>query len=225
MSIEDVVVVATVREEIWSQRPFVDTVGTECRIKAAQARMLDANGVSDDVTLVRSESESSKEAMNEGVIMTGIDAKADCYNVVEEVPEVIPSKADSFNVAEEVAVAASEAVDMRGSDEHLVRTAADSTAEFPIQKPGKRMKKGRKKKTSARHETRDNSGVNKAESEVIPGEDEAECAADKAEEGHGGEISPTHPYLVNPGSVYGRDIPVSGQPAMGRRTWPWLAYR
>lgn len=55
------------------------------------------------------------------------------------------------------------------------------------------------------------------ESETIQVEEEAKCAADKSEEG--GEKGPN---LVNPDVVH---APLSGQPAMGRPAWPWLAYR
>ena len=96
-----------------------------------------------------------------------------------------------------------------------IGTAADSTAEFPIQKLGKKIKKGKKKKPIVRYNTGENP-VGMAESETIPREDEAKFAADKAVEG--GEKGPN---TVNPG----RDIPVSSRPAMGRPAWPWLTYR
>ena len=103
-----------------------------------------------------------------------------------------------------------------------IGTAADSTAEFPIQKLGKKIKKGKKKKPIVRYDTGENLGVSMAESGTIPREDEAKCAANKAVEG--GEKGPN---AINPDSVTsnGRDIPVTGQPAMGRPAWPWLTYR
>jgi hypothetical protein len=258
MGIEDVVVVATVREEIRAQRPFVDAAMVNRQIKATQARMI-THVTSDDVTSgdtpVSSESGSEKEPPK---AVTSIGAKADSYNVTkevtkgipskakkydfrEEVSKAVPSKVDSYNVTEEVAVAASEAVDIHWSDEHLVSpflswlvnrsesltkqrdckfgTASDSTAEFPIQKRGKKIKKGRKKKTSVRYDT-ENSEVDMTECETILGDDGAEYVADNAWEG--GENRPMRSYPVNSDSG---NISVSGKPAMDRTRWPWLSYR
>ena len=259
MSIEDVVVVATVREEVRTQRPFVDAAMVKRQIKATQARMI-THVASHDVTWgdtpVSSGSESEKEPPK---VVTSIGAKADSYNVtmevtkgippkaenygfIEEVSKAVPSKVGSYNVAEEVAVAASEAVDMHWSDEHLVSpflswlvnrsesltkqrdcklgTASDSTAEFPIQKRGKEIKKGRKKKPSVRCDTEENSDIDMTESETIQGDGGAEYVADKAEEG--GEDRPMRSYPVNPDS---EKFSVSGKPAMDRTRWPWLSYK
>ena len=117
MDIEDVVVVATLREEIRSQRPFVDTTEIKHRIQSAQARMVVSHEASEDVNPVNAESESDKETLNDA---TGIVAKAGSYDVTKEEAKVIQSKVDSYNVAEQVAVAASEVVNIHGSDKHLV---------------------------------------------------------------------------------------------------------
>ena len=118
MDIEDVVVIATMREEIRSQRPFVDTIEIKRQIQAAQARMVVSHEASDDGTPVNSESESDKGTLNEAV--ADIVAKADNYDVTKEEAKAVPFKVDSYNVAEQVAVAASEVVDIHGSDEPLV---------------------------------------------------------------------------------------------------------
>ena len=106
MGIEDVVVVATVREEIRTQRSFVDTAGIKRRIKATQARMV-AHVASDDVTPddtpVSSESEAEKEPPKEAV--TGIGSKTDNYKVTKGLVRGIPPKVGSYSVAEEVRVA------------------------------------------------------------------------------------------------------------------------
>ena len=118
MDIEDVVVIATMREEIRSQRPFVDMIEIKRQIQAAQARMVVSHEASDDGAPVNSESESDKGTLNEAA--TGIVAKADNYDFLKEEEKVIPSTVDGYNVAEQVAVAASEVVDIHGSNEPLV---------------------------------------------------------------------------------------------------------
>ena len=107
MGIEDVVVVATVREEIRSQRSFVDTAGIKRRIKATQARMVAhaaSDGVAPDDTPVSSESEAAEKGPPMEPV-TGIGARTDNYKVTTGVTKAIPSKVDSYNVREEAAVA------------------------------------------------------------------------------------------------------------------------
>ena len=102
-------------------------------------------------------------------------------------------------------------------------TAADSIKVIPSKKPSRKMgNKKRREKTSVRYDTGENSGINMAKSESIAGEGGAEYVADKAE--GGGEKSLTHPYRVDPDSVHGRDIPVSGQPAISHPVWPGSTY-
>jgi hypothetical protein len=101
MSIEDVVLIATMREEIRSLGPFFDTAGIERRIEAAQLGSV--NVASDDLSSVCPESGAAKkESPKEAV--TGTGAKADSYNGTNEVAVAITSRA----------------LDMKGSDEHPV---------------------------------------------------------------------------------------------------------
>jgi hypothetical protein len=100
LSIEDIVLIATVREEI-RVGPFFDMAGIERRIEAAQLRLVDV--ASDDLSSVFPESKvAEKESPKEAVTCTG--AKADSYNGTEEVAVAITSKA----------------ADIQGSDEHPV---------------------------------------------------------------------------------------------------------
>lgn len=77
MDMEDVVLVATVREEIRTRGPFVDTTIKD-RIQAAQDRMV-AHLANDDDFAVDSESEADEKVPLKGAV-TGIGAKADSYN-------------------------------------------------------------------------------------------------------------------------------------------------
>jgi hypothetical protein len=103
MSIEDVVLIATVREEIRKLGSFFNKVGIERRIEAARVRMVD--GASDDASSVCSESGAAeKEPPKEAVTGTGANLKADSYNSTKEVAVAITSKA----------------LDTQGSNEHPV---------------------------------------------------------------------------------------------------------
>jgi hypothetical protein len=101
MDMEDVVLVATVREEIRTRGPFVDTTEIKHQIEAAQARMV-AHLPNDDDSAVDSESEADEESPKEAV--TGIGAKADSYNGTKNIAVAIPPKV----------------VDGHGSGEHSV---------------------------------------------------------------------------------------------------------
>jgi hypothetical protein len=97
MSIDDVVLIATIREELRNLGPFFGTAGIERRIKAVQVRMVDV--ASDDVSSDFPESGAAEKELSKSV--TGTGAKADSYNGTNE-------------------VAASKTVDMHGSEEHPV---------------------------------------------------------------------------------------------------------
>jgi hypothetical protein len=96
MSIEDVMLIATVREEIRSLRPFVEI---ERRIEAAQLDMA-FHVKNDDVSSGGSESGAAERELPKEA-MAGTGAKADSYNGTKEV--VVPKT-----------------VDIHGSDEHQV---------------------------------------------------------------------------------------------------------
>jgi hypothetical protein len=125
MNIEDIVVVATVREEIRRQKPFVDTAGLERRIEAAQVKVAVHVASDDDPS---SESEAAEEELPKAAV-TGTIVTANSYNGTNEVASAITP-----NV-----------VDMHRSDEHSVGAAAseDSSARFP-------PKRGKKKKGKER---------------------------------------------------------------------------
>jgi hypothetical protein len=99
MSIEDVVLVATVRDEIRSKKFAFGAAEIERRIEATQVRMV-AHVEGDDVSLVCSESGADEKAPPKEA-GTGTSVKADRCNVPKE-------------------VAAFKAVNIRGSDEHQV---------------------------------------------------------------------------------------------------------
>jgi hypothetical protein len=89
MNMEDVVVVATVREKICT-RPFVNTTEIKGRIEAAQVMMV-AHLANDDDSAVDSESEADERvSLKEAV--TGIGAKADNYNGTKNIGVVILPK-------------------------------------------------------------------------------------------------------------------------------------
>lgn len=93
MSTEDIVLVATVREEIRTEGPFVDTM-TEIknRIEAAQVRMV-AQLWNDDDSAIDSENEADERESLKGAV-TGIGAKVDSssgteYPSVANLPKVV----------------------------------------------------------------------------------------------------------------------------------------
>ncbi len=91
MRIEDVVLVATVREEIRNRRPH-DTAEIKRRIEAAQVRMV-AHVADDKDNPVSSESEADeREPPKEAVTGTRTGAKADSYNGAKEVAVATTSK-------------------------------------------------------------------------------------------------------------------------------------
>jgi hypothetical protein len=105
MDMEDVVLVATVREEIRTRGPFVDTTIKD-RIQATQDRMVAHLG-NDDNFAVDSESEADERVSLKGAV-TGIGAKADSYNGTKNIAGAIPPKV----------------VDVHGSGEHSVSPCA-----------------------------------------------------------------------------------------------------
>ena len=101
MSIEDVVLVATVREEIRrKKRPFVNTAEIQRLIEAAQVRMV-AHVSSDDFTPDVTPDISENEATEK-----------------EPPKEAVACKVISYRDTEEAKVP--KAVDMHGGDEHSV---------------------------------------------------------------------------------------------------------
>ena len=91
MDMEDVVLVATVREEIRTRGPFADTTEIKHRIEAAQVKMV-AHLANDDDSVVDSESEADeRESLKEAA--TGIGAKADSFNGTKNTAVAIPPKA------------------------------------------------------------------------------------------------------------------------------------
>jgi hypothetical protein len=87
MDMEDVVLVATVREEIRTRGPFVDRTEIKGRIEAAQVRMVANN----DDFAADSESEADERVSLKGEV-TGIGAKADNYNDTKNIAGVTPPK-------------------------------------------------------------------------------------------------------------------------------------
>lgn len=82
MNMEDVVLVASVREEMCTSNRPVNTTGINRQIEAAQIRMV-AHLANDDDFAVGSESEAD---------VTGIAARADSYNGRKNKPVAIPPK-------------------------------------------------------------------------------------------------------------------------------------
>ena len=103
MSIEDVVLVATVREEIRKKkRPFVDSVEIQRLIEAAHVRMVAYVGSDDftpDVTPDISENEAAEK---------------------EPPTEALTRKVNGYNGTLAKKSKVSKAVDMHGGDEHSV---------------------------------------------------------------------------------------------------------
>ena len=101
LSIEDVVVVATVREEICSLKSSVDTAEIERRITDAQDRMT-AHVASEDVSPVGSKSGAAEKRPSKEAVTSTRD------------------KADSSSGAKEVSAAITSKVYIHGSDKHWV---------------------------------------------------------------------------------------------------------
>jgi len=107
MNIEDVVLVATVREEIRNQRPIVDTAEIKRRIGAAQVRMV-THVADDDDDPFSSESEADEREPMHPSAKTGTStgAKEDGYNGTKEVaatstttPKVVDRRGDEHSVS------------------------------------------------------------------------------------------------------------------------------
>jgi hypothetical protein len=99
MRIEDVVVIATVREKC-SRNPLVDTAGIESLIEAAQVRV----DASDDDSTSSESGVADKNPPPPKEAVTGTSTTEDSYNGTKE----------------ESAAITSEAVDMHKNDEHSV---------------------------------------------------------------------------------------------------------
>jgi hypothetical protein len=88
MNTEDLVLVASVREEIRAGVPFVDTTEIKRRIEAAQVRMV-AHSWNDDDSAVDSENEADEREPPKGAV-TGVGAKVDGYNDTKNMAVAIP---------------------------------------------------------------------------------------------------------------------------------------
>ncbi|KAF8504680.1 hypothetical protein F5888DRAFT_1657649, partial [Russula emetica] len=175
MNMEDVVLVATVREEIRTRGPFVNI---KDRIEAAQDRMV-AHLVNGDDFAVDSESEADERVSLKGEV-TGIGAEADSHNGTRSIEAAIPPKV----------------VDGHGSGEHSTEIAEDPSAELPARK--KSMRKAALKAERTRKHSRlvcktgENAGANMPQSAPIagPGESEEKYVSDAIPE-EDGEKRPT----------------------------------
>jgi hypothetical protein len=191
MRIEDIVVVATVREEIRSQRPFVDTTGLERRIEAAQVKVV-AHVANDDET-------AEEEVPNVAV------TKANSYNDTKEVASAVtPSAVDmhrdnEHSVSPYVVRLVNGTVLLTRHRDCKVVAAEDSSAKLPSQKPEKKKKKGKPEGKKKGCDLGDNTRANVAKSEAIPDEGEAEHAVDTISK-EGGEKSQARP---SPSGLFG----------------------
>ena len=102
MDMEDVVLVATVREEIRKRGRFVDTTEIERQIEAAQVKMV-THLSNDDDFAGDSESEADERVSLKGEV-TGAGAKEDSYSDTKDKEGAMTPKA----------------VDGHGSGEHSV---------------------------------------------------------------------------------------------------------
>ena len=84
MDMEDVVLVASVREEMCTSNRRFDTAGINRQIEATRIRMV-ANLANDDDSAVGSENEGASD-------VTGIVARADSYNGRKNKAVAIPPK-------------------------------------------------------------------------------------------------------------------------------------
>jgi hypothetical protein len=198
MNIEDIVVVATVREEIRRQKPFVDTAGLERRIEAAQVKVAVHVASDDDPS---SESEAAEEELPKAAV-TGTIVTANSYNGTNEVASAITPNVVDMHRSDEHSVSPYVVWLVNGT-ESLTRhrdckvgaaASEDSSARFP-------PKRGKKKKGKKGCDLGENTGANMAKSETIPGEGEAEHVADTISK-EGGEKGPARPY---PGGLFGPD--------------------
>jgi hypothetical protein len=181
MSIEDIVVVATVREEIRSQKPFVDTAGLEHQIEAAQVKV---------VAHVASDDEAAEEEL-QNVAVTSTSTK-------EVASAVTPSAVDmhggdEHSVSQYVVWLVNGTESLTRHRDCKVVAAEDSSAILP-QKPEKKKKKEkpRKKKKGCQCDLGENTRANVAKSEAIADEGEAEHVVDtiSKEGGEKGQASP-----------------------------------
>ena len=183
MSIEDIVVIATVREEIRSQKPFVDTAGLEHQIEAAQVKVVaHAHVASDD--------EAAEEELP-NVAVTSTSTK-------EVASAVTPSAVDmhggdEHSVSQYVVWLVNGTESLTRHRDCKVVAAEDSSAILP-QKPEKKKKKEkpRKKKKGCQCDLGENTRANVAKSEAIADEGEAEHVVDtiSKEGGEKGQASP-----------------------------------
>jgi hypothetical protein len=207
MIIEDVVVVATVREEIRSQRPSVDEDGIEPLIEAAQARMA-AHVASDDVSPAGSESGVvEKEPPKE--VATGNSAKEDSCNGTKEELAAITSeavdasvhKSDEHSVSPCVVWLVNGTESLTRHRDCKVGTAEDSSTPFPVNTE----KMTKEKHTSLGCDAGENTGANTAKSENIPDKDEAEQVGDTTSKEAGGKSS------TRPGFSFFPPVPPEGE--------------
>ena len=201
MRIEDIVVVATVREEIRSQKPFVDTAGLERRIEAAQVKVV-AHVANDDET-------AEEELPNVAV------TKVNSYNDTKEVASAVtPSAVDmhrgnEHSVSPYVVWLVNGTVSLTRHRDCKVVAAEDSSAKLPSQKPEKKKKKGKPEGKKKGCDLGDKTQANVTKSEAIPDEGEAEHAVDTISK-EGGEKGQARP---SPSGLFGlpADTP-SSQP-------------
>jgi hypothetical protein len=98
MDTEDLVLIATVREEIRAGVSFVDTTEIKRRIEAAQARMV-THSWDDDDSAVDSENEAGERESPKGAV-TDIGAKADRYNGTKNTNAIPPEEVNGHGSGE-----------------------------------------------------------------------------------------------------------------------------
>lgn len=170
MDMEDVVLVATVREEIRTRGPFVDTTIKD-RIQAAQDRMVAHLANDDDDFADDSESEADERVSLKGAV-TGIGAKADSYNGTKNIAEAIPHKV----------------VDVHGSGEHSTEVVGDSSAELPA---GRNRTKVSKAKPNRKNGGK--AGANMPQSTPIASESEENYVSNAIPKEDGEKRPPPNP--------------------------------
>jgi len=180
MDMEDVVLVATVREEIRKRGPSVDTTEIQRRIEAAQVRMATHLSNDDDFP-GDSESEAEERVSLKGEL-TGIGAKEDSYNGTENIAGAIPPKV----------------VDGHGSGEHSKAEIARSWSDL-LAKSGAAARRGTTEASNKRpsrlgYKTGENAGANMPQSAPIAVENEENSVSDAIPKDDG-EKGPT----PNPG--------------------------
>ena len=194
MRIEDIVVVATVREEIRSQKPFVDTTGLERRIEAAQVKVV-AHVANGDET---AEGELPNVAVTKDEVASAVTPSA-----------VDMHRGNEHSVSPYVVWLVNGTVSLTRHRDCKVVAAEDSTAKLPSQKPEKKKKKGKHEGKKKGCDLGDKTQANVTKSEAIPDEGEAEHAVDTISK-EGGEKGQARP---SPSGLFGlpADTP-SSQP-------------